>query len=187
MIIPLSKIIILFSFLIFGLTLFFSCTNDLETVNSIVNLSEKPMIYAKDVEIVRTDSGKIVLKGFAKESSYFLSEKDTFLEFKKGFKIETFKEYPIVESSITAEYGKHWEKRKIWEARTNVVTQNIKGEMLNTEQLFWDENKHIIYSNSFCRVTTADGIITGNSFEADETFNKWTLKKGKGTINVKDE
>ncbi|MBI5538605.1 MAG: LPS export ABC transporter periplasmic protein LptC [Bacteroidia bacterium] len=182
-----SKIIVFFAVLVFGVTLLQSCTNDLETVNAIVDLSAKPMIFAKDVEILRTDSGKIVLKGFAKESAYYLSEKDTFLEFKKGFKIETFKDYPIVESSITAEYGKHWESKKIWEAKTNVVTQNIKGEMLNTEQLFWDENKHIIYSNSFCRVTTSDGIITGNSFEADETFNKWTLKKGKGTINVKDE
>lgn len=181
------KILLSFTVQVFLLTLFYSCTNDLETVNAIVDLSSKPMIFAKDVEILRTDSGKIVLKGFAKESAYYLSEKDTFLEFKKGFKIETFKDYPIVESSITAEYGKHWESKKIWEARTNVVTQNIKGEMLNTEQLFWDENKHIIYSNSFCRVTTSDGIITGNSFEADETFNKWTLKKGKGTINVKDE
>jgi LPS export ABC transporter protein LptC len=187
LIIFLAKITKFTCVLILGIVVLNSCSNDLETVNAIVDLSEKPMIYAKDVEILRTDSGKIVLKGFAKESSYFLSAKDTFLEFKKGFEIKTYKDYPIVESSITAEYGKHWESKRIWEAKSNVVTQNIRGEKLNTEQLYWDENKHQIYSNSYCIITTPDGVITGDRFVADETFNKWSLKKAKGTINVKDE
>ncbi len=173
--------------LLIGIALFYSCTKNLETVNSIVNLSEKPVIFAKDIEIIRTDSGKIVLKGFAKESSYFSNKKDPYLEFDKGFKVETFVNFPIVESSMSADYAKHWETKKLWEAKTNVVTKNMKGEMLNTELLYWDENKHQIYSNSFCKITTPDGVITGDSLIADETFNKWSLRKAKGTINVKDE
>ncbi|PIY02221.1 MAG: LPS export ABC transporter periplasmic protein LptC, partial [Bacteroidetes bacterium CG_4_10_14_3_um_filter_31_20] len=135
--------------LFLGIALFYSCTNNLETVNAIVNLSNKPVIYAKEVEIVRTDSGEIVLKGYAKESSYYKNKDAPYLEFNKGFKVETFVNYPIVESSITADYAKHFENKKMWIAKTNVIAQNLKGEMLNTELLYWDENKHIIYSDKF--------------------------------------
>ena len=174
--------------LFFGIALFYSCTNNLETVNAIVNLSNKPVIYAKEVEIVRTDSGEIVLKGYAKESSYYKNKDAPYLEFNKGFKVETFVNYPIVESSITADYAKHFENKKMWIAKTNVIAQNLKGEMLNTELLYWDENKHIIYSDKFCKVTTDDGILFGkNGFEADENFSKWKLKNTSGTVNVKDE
>ena len=171
-----------------GIALFYSCTNNLEMVNAITNLSDKQTIYAKEIEIVRNDSGKIVLKGFTKEFSYFHTEPNPYTEFKKGIKIETYIDYPLIESSITAEYAKHWEKIKLWEAKTNVVAQNSKGEMLNTEQLYWDENKHIIYSDNFCRVSTADGILYGkNGFVSDESFTKWKLKNTKGTVTIKDE
>lgn len=182
-----SNILYFKAILIIGIALFYSCTNNLETVNAIVSLSNKPVIFAKDIEIVRTDSGKIVLKGFAKESSYYSNKEDPYLEFNKGFNVETYINFPTVESSMSADYAKHWESKKLWEAKTNVVTKNMKGEMLNTELLYWDENKHQIYSNSLCRITTPDGIITGDSLIADETFNKWSLRKAKGTIIVKDE
>jgi len=175
-------------FLVVLAFLVISCTNNIETVNAIVNLSDKPVIFAKDVEIERTDSGEIVLKGFAKESSYYKNNEDPYLEFNKGFKVQTYIHYPIIESSISAEYAKHFEKKKMWVAKQNVIAQNINGEKLNTELLYWDENKHIIYSDKFCKVTTKDGILFGkNGFEADETFSKWRLKNTNGTVNVKDE
>ena len=173
---------------IFGIALFYSCSNDLETVNALPGKEKKPMLIVKEVYTERTDSGNIVVKAYAPEFLYFSSEEDPYSEFPKGIKVETFTNYPIIESSITADYAINKQKTKLWEARKNVMVTNYKGDTLNTELLYWDQVRKIIYTDKFCRVRTEDGILYGrNGFEADENFSRWKLKNTKGTVNVKDE
>ena len=74
-------------------------------------------------------------------------------------------------------------KRKILPAPFSVVNQ--KGEILNTDELIWDEDKKIIYSNSFVKITTPDEIIYGNGMTANENFTDYVIKHITGTIRVK--
>lgn len=173
---------------IVGIVLFYSCSNDLKTVNALPDLNKEPVISAFEVHIERNDSGEIILRAYAPEFTYFKNAKDPYYEFPKGLKVETYSHYPILESSMKADYAKNLEKEKMWEARTNVVVSNYKGDTLVTELLYWDQNKKIIYSDKFCRVKTEDGVLYGkNGFEADENFTRWKLKNTKGTIYSKDE
>lgn len=167
---------------------FFSCTNDIEKVNLLMNQETHPFINAKEVYMERNDSGKIIVKAYAPEFLYFSAYEEPYSEFPKGLKVETFQNYPDIESSITADYAINIEIKKLWKAQYNVVVTNNKGDTLNTELLYWDMMKHIIYTNKFCRVHTEDGILYGrNGFEADENFTKWKLFNTEGTVNVKDE
>lgn len=173
---------------ILGVALLFSCTNDLKKVNALPDMKSKPMLSANEVNIERNDSGQIVLKAYAPEILYYKNAKEPFTEFPKGLKVETYTHYPVVESSIKADYAKNKESLKMWEAKKNVVVSNYKGDTLNTELLYWNDNKHIIYSDKFCRVKTSDGVLYGkNGFEADDNFTRWKLKNTKGTIYSKDE
>ena len=49
----------------------------------------------------------------------------------------------------------------------------------------WDEEKKIIYSNTFVKIATADEIIYGNGMEASENFSDYTIKHITGKIKVK--
>jgi LPS export ABC transporter protein LptC len=169
--------------------LFFAgCENDIDKVNAIEDFSNEPSMSSINMEIVRTDSGIIIMKAFAPKLLHYANAKEPWSEFPEGVRVETYKPWPVLESSIEADYAKNWESKKLWEARKNVVVKNSKGEELSTEQLFWDDEKNMIYSEKFCRISTADGILYGkNGFEADETFSKWKLKNTTGTVNVKDE
>ena len=45
-----------------------------------------------------------------------------------------------------------------------------------------------MYSNSFTRIETDDGISYGqDGFESNEKFTKWNMKGYSGTVNIKDE
>jgi len=91
---------------------------------------------------------------------------------------------------LTANWGISWEKRKVMEAKNNVVVINHETqEQLDTEHLVWNQNDKLIYSEVFVKITTPDKTIYGeNGMEADEEFNSWKLKKVKGDIIVdKDE
>jgi len=173
---------------IVGIVLVYSCSNDLKTVNALPGLTNKPIMSALEVNIERNDSGEIILRAYAPEFNYYKNEKDTFTEFPKGLKVETYSLFPNLESSMKADYAKNLEGEKMWIAKTNVVVSNYKGDTLVTELLYWDQNKKIIYSDKFCRVKTLDGVLYGkNGFEADENFTRWKLKNTKGTIYPKDE
>ena len=173
---------------VIGIALFYSCSNDLETVNALPGNETKPTLFIKEVYTERTDSGKIIIKAYSPEFLYFSNEENPYSEFPKGIRVESYIDYPKVESSIEADYAINREKSNLWEARKNVMVTNSKGDTLKTELLYWNQTKKIIYTDKFCRVRTEDGILYGrNGFEADENFTRWKLKNTKGTVNVKDE
>jgi precorrin-4 methylase len=72
-------------------------------------------------------------------------------------------------------------------ARKNVEVINAKGEKLNTEEIIWDEQKKIIYSNAFVKISTGDEIIWGIGMEANEDFTDYVIKKVTGKVKVKTE
>jgi len=73
------------------------------------------------------------------------------------------------------------------EAKNNVIVTNIKGEILNTEHLIWDQNKKIIYSDVFVKITTPTQILFGKGLESDERFENWKIKNPTGNIFINKE
>jgi len=167
---------------------FFSCENDIKQINAITERKVFPTQTAKNLTVLRSDSGMIIARIHADEIKVYSDLKEPYTIFPKGLKVETYDKFPKVESSIFAEYAIYYDKKGLWIARTNVIAQNVKGEKLNTEELFWDEKNKTIYSNKFSKITTEDGVLYGkNGFTADQNFTKWKLINTKGTVNVKDE
>jgi LPS export ABC transporter protein LptC len=175
--------------IIFITLLFSQCENDIKKVDLITKKKSFPDESAKNIEILRTDSGKIIVKLFAPELQRFENIEKPYTQFPKGISATTYDPYPDISSTFTAKWAKFYEKEKLWEAKNDVQAMNVKGEKLNTEQMFWDETKKIIYSDKFTRITSSNGVFYGeNGFEADQNFTKWKLKNIKNsTLNFKDE
>jgi len=176
-------------YIIFLILFFVSCENDIKKINIITSKNLYPDEYAKNIEITKTSSGKIISKLSAPEIQVFEKNEKPYTLFPKGLTFIKYDHYPNIELSFSAKYAKYYQNEKLWEARNNVEATNTKGEKINTEQLFRDETKKIFYSNKFTRITSADGIFYGEKgFEADENFTKWKLKNIKNsTVNIKDE
>ena len=80
---------------------------------------------------------------------------DGYYEFTEGVEIRFFDKHEKLEAILTANYAKYWEEQALGMARDSVVMRNIiTGEQLNTEELFWDRNKSLIYSKVFTKITT---------------------------------
>lgn len=169
--------------------LIFSCENDIEKIQSLGEKSEQPEVAAKKIEIIYSDSAKVEMRLTADEVKRFSHVERPYMEFPKGIYVEFFDDSLQIESLIRADYAIYYTDEKVWEARGNVVANNIaKQEKLNTEELFWDENDKTIYSNSFSRIENPDGTFYGDEgFESNQKFSKWRLKGSRGTVNLKDQ
>ncbi len=167
--------------------LFPSCENDLEVINSFSNDGDLAMHTMNDARIVVTDSGMVQVTINSPIIMNYPHASEPYLEFPQGFQTIFYNKERNPETELTAKYGIYYNQTALWEARDSVEVINREGEILNTEQLFWDEKKKLIYSNTFVTVTRPDEIIVGEGFESNENFTRWKIKKIQGTIYLKDE
>lgn len=166
-----------------------SCENEIEKINSLSGTSAFPAVSGKNFEIVHSDSGKVKVRILAPELYKYDLVEQPYIEFPRGMKAYFYDDSLKIESIIEAGYVKYFQEEHLWEAKNDVEARNLKnGEQLNTEHLFWNQDKKIIYSNTSSRIVTDEGTFYGEKgFEANQDLSRWKLKSSKGTVNVKNE
>ena len=168
---------------------FVSCKNDIETINALNNEIKLPDQSGFNIEITYTDSGKVQGKINAPEVNKYDRGEEPYVEFPKGMKVMFYDSLERPTSIIKANYAIYYEKKQLWEARNQVVAENlVNHDKLETEQMFWDQKEERIYSEKFTRLTNSDGISYGEGgFESRQDMSKWRLKGSSGTLNVNND
>lgn len=167
-----------------------SCSNQISDVEKFSSDRDNVGMYGKDITMIYSDSLVVRYKIKAKEYiEHEGDEDDQYKEFPKGINVRSFDKSGAFEASIKAQYAKFFSKTEIWEARNAVEVENAEGRRLNTELLYWDMKKEIIYTDKYVRITTPDGqIIEGNQgFKSDQNMKNIELTKISGEIYLSDD
>lgn len=111
--------------------------------------------------------------------------REPYMEFRRGVEITTYDDSTGLEAShLVADYAIFFEKRELWEAKGNVVARNAEGQTLYTQQLFWNQSTHRVYSNVDSKVVQGRDVFIGEGFESDDKFEKWSFRKFTGKLTV---
>lgn len=146
-----------------------------------------PAITLKNDTTVYSDSGKVeLIMSFPIMEQYDNSGKP-YYEFSKGINVQVFDGKPDPTGSVSAKYAKYTKSDDVWELKDSVVVINEQKDKLETEILYWDQQKDLIYSDRFVRLTSEDQIVMGTGFESDPHLRKRKIKKVSATIYLKDE
>lgn len=170
-----------------GTILFSSCATNIEKVQELADRENLPGMIGYDVEMLYTENGRLKFKIIAPESHYFQFSKEPYNEFPKGITVYNYNDSLEIESSIQANYAIFYEEKKLWNARYDVVATNSKGETLNTEQLFWDQQAKRIYTHDMVKITQGDDILFGEGLESDESMDNWEILKPSGSVYVRQD
>lgn len=160
-----------------------ACKNNVDEAKKITLRTNTSIEKATKVEIVFSERGINRIVANAPELLRYAVEKP-YMEFQKGIEMKFFNGNKV-ESTMKANYATAQEGNKLMVARNNVVVVNDKGETLHTEELIWDEEKEIIYSNAFVKISTKDEIIMGTGMTANQNFTNYVIKNISGIIKVK--
>jgi len=185
MIISINNIFVKSVIALFIAVTLFACENDIEEINAIASKEVFPIESADSIEVIYSDSGRILMKITAPLMEHFVGD-SSYIELPKGVHIIFFNDSLKPQTELTADYAINKERESIMEAKRNVVVINEKGDKLNTEHLIWDKNTRMIRTEEFVKITTEDEIIMGNGMEADEHFTKYKIKQIKGIISIKE-
>ncbi len=96
--------------------------------------------------------------------------------FPDGMFIVQFNDSLQETGTFTSDTATYYSAKKLWQFDRNVRMRNIDGDRFLTQQLFWDQNTHKVYSDSFIHIERADRIIEGYGFVSNETMTSYTIK-----------
>ncbi len=160
----------------------------MSTVNLLTAPDKTPLLVEQNANIIYNDSGKIKLKLVAPVIESYGGAEPYDL-FTKGVNVDFYDDSMHVNSHVSANYGvmrNNKMNQQFMEADNNVIVVNKKGEQLNTEQLFWDQAKHSIYTGKPVQIKTATQILYGDGLQSNEDFTDYKITNIKGTVMLKD-
>jgi len=170
----------------FLLIFFSSCERKMEIIQKS-DIESLPSLIEKDFETVYTDSAKIQIVMRSPLMERYTGRKPQYTEFRKGIKVFFHDGNPEPIASIACRYARYIEDKKLWELKDSVTAVNEKNETLETELLYWDQEKDIVYTERFVRIKSEEQIVMGTGFEANSRFTRWKIRNVSATIYLKDE
>lgn len=148
-------------------------------------LYEGPVLELSDIESYYSDSAVVRIKMVAPKQLEFENNDS---EFPEGLYLEFYDKNGTLSSTLEANYAYKYNKEDKWRALRNVIVKNIENnEELHTEELFWEPQKELVYTNKFVRIETEDQILMGEGMEASQDFSWWRILDARGTISLDEE
>ena len=145
-----------------------------------------PSLTARDFRTVLNDSGRIQLIMSSPLMEKYDKADPPISEFRKGIKVDVYNGNDKPVATVTARYAK-CTSNNLWELRDSVVVVNEDNEKLETELLFWNQEKDLIYTDRFVKITTENEVMQGIGFESDSHLTKRKIKKVTADIYPPDE
>lgn len=101
--------------------------------------------------------------------------------------VDFYNDSLAIESNLFAKYGTYMENdRKVF-LKDSVVVINTKGDTLRTEELWWDQNRQLFYTDKKVSIRQPDQQLDGlYGMQADQNFTQWTLFNASGLLKVAD-
>lgn len=160
-----------------------SCeTKDLKQAESY----EGPIRVIMDENTMMTDSGRAVIRI---KSAQKITYKSGDEEWPEGMQVEIYRrDGKTLHSTFRSDQGEYDGETEIYKGTGNVVVENFQTkDELNTEELFWDPNQEIFYTEKFVTIVSDGEIHTGNGLTADQNFETYTIHEPSGTLTIEDD
>ncbi len=162
------------------------CSAEDTKIEELVPNEAANLEIAREVEVVYSEMGQIKARIIAPMLIRGTKDNDDFMEYPEGLTVYNYNAQMEIESKMSAKYGISHEKKEEVMVRDNVVLINIKGEKLNSEELWWSRKSKKITSDKFVKVTTIDEEIIGYGFDANEDFSEYTVRNVKMITTIDD-
>ncbi|MCK9625878.1 MAG: LPS export ABC transporter periplasmic protein LptC [Bacteroidales bacterium] len=153
---------------------------DIELIDS----QKVPQQVVVNMSVVQSDKGKIEMRTESRRMerySYIVdSVKVSYDFFPLGFFVYMYTPEGELETQIKANQAKHitTKGKESWSAFGKVeVTNYIKGERMETDTIYWDQEKKKIYTNCYVKIISTDGMMQGYGMESDELGRNATILK----------
>jgi len=157
-----------------------SCESNLKDVQKI-NLSEfSPSGDADSITLKYTDSGRIKAVLIASKMLDYATVKYPFTEFPKGVDV-TLYDLKAKRTFIRSDYAIQFKGTDIIDLQGNVKIRSEDNQLLETEQLYYDQKNAWFFTEGTFKFTAPKGTSNGEGIDFNKDFTIMNTQKFSGT------
>lgn len=134
-----------------------------------------PTMITDSVITLISDSGITRYKLVADEWWVFEKAADPYWYFPKGIYLERFTPDFSIEATVKADTAWYYSKKDLWRLKKNVHVENMKGEIFDSEELYWDQKNEKVYSESYIVIKQGVTEIRGYGFESNQSMTDYRI------------
>lgn len=170
-----------------GFFLLASCEGQKEhTAPAVHDHDSASMMISYGVNTLISDSGVIKYRIVTERWEVNTVRNPSRWIFEKGLFFEQFDEKFHVQSYIQCDTAYYYDQKKLWELRSRVSILTKDGLRFTSQQLFWDQASHELYSNVPSRLVTPDRTLEGTYFRSDERMTRYFVSNSRGSFEKTD-
>lgn len=164
-----------------------SCDKAVEhTAGAIRARDSVAVMTSWGVNTLISDSGVIKYRIVTERWEVNQNKKPSRWIFDKGLFLTQFDEKFHVHAYIQCDTAFYYDQLSLWELRSRVRILTKDGLKFRSERLYWDENKHELYSNVYSYLITPERTLQGSYFRSDERMTKYYVSNSKGSFERSD-
>ena len=160
-----------------------SCENSEENINTFIEVDTLAIEELKDSDIIYTENGYLKVKVRSKKMERF-DENEERITLSGGVHFDFYKlDSTGAKSVLMCDNAIINNSKNIMIAKNNVVLRGDDKE-LKSEELIWDKEKDLVYTESAITIQTDGEIISGVGFQSNSDFTEYEIKKAKGIFSI---
>ncbi len=155
-------------------------------VDVAASLDPKKMatMTTKNISTLISDSGVIQYKIVAPLWQVFEEVDTPYWFFPEGLYLQKYDPYFHVVATVAADSARYFKDKRLWKLEGNVEMTKVPKDLFLSERLFWDERKHIIYSDTFMHIENATHVLEGTGFVSNEKLTQYRILNPEGIFPV---
>lgn len=158
-----------------------SCSEEREhTAPAIHDRDSVPVMTTYGVNTLISDSGVIKYRIVTEQLEINENRKPSRWTFNKGVLLTQFDLKKHVIGYIQCDTAVYYDKDRRWELRGRVRILTAQGLRFYSNELYWDERNHQMWSHTYSHVKTPDKELEGNWFRSDEQMTDYEIRQTKG-------
>lgn len=172
---------------LFSIIALLACNEEHEhTAPAIRDKDSVPSMVSYGVNTLISDSGVIKYRIVTERWEMNDKRNPSRWIFDKGVFLTQFDQTLHIQSYIQCDTAYYFDKNRIWELRGRVRILTKQGLRFSSEELYWDEQKHEIWSHKFSHLKTPERELQGNYFKSNENMTKYIVTNTKGSFEKAD-
>ena len=172
---------------LFSIIALLACTEEHEhTAPAIRDKDSVPSMVSYGVNTLISDSGVIKYRIVTERWEMNDKRNPSRWIFDKGVFLTQFDQTLHIQSYIQCDTAYYFDKNRIWELRGRVRILTKQGLRFSSVELYWDEQKHEIWSHKFSHLKTPERELQGNYFKSNENMTKYIVTNTKGSFEKAD-
>lgn len=153
-------------------------------VASKLDPAKMATMTTKNIATYISDSGLVQYKIVAPLWEVYDRVDTPYWSFPEGLYLQKYDSYFKVIATVAADSARYFSNQRLWRLDGHVELTKVPKDLFQTEQLYWDQRRGILYSDSFIHIETETHMIEGIGFESDENLNSYRIIKPQGIFPV---